>query len=100
MPRKIFILNCKRILGKDYIFYNLFFLFILISKINIMTFTNIVSEIQNLSFEDKENLKKLLEKYLIEEKRENIYNDYKESVQELKEGRLKFSDDIKELKNA
>ncbi len=63
-----------------------------------MTYNNLVGEIQNLSFEDKENLKELLEKYLIEEKRESIYKEYQESVQELKEGKLKFSDDIEELK--
>jgi hypothetical protein len=59
-----------------------------------MTYNNLVGEIQNLSFEDKESLKELLEKYLIEEKRESIYKDYRESAQELQEGRLKFSDDI------
>lgn len=63
-----------------------------------MTYNNLIGEIQNLSFEDKENLKELLEKYLIEEKRESIYMEYQESVQELKEGKLKFSDDIEELK--
>ena len=63
-----------------------------------MTYNNLVDEIQNLSFEDKENLKELLEKYLIEEKRESIYKEYQESAQELKEGKLKFSDDIEELK--
>ena len=63
-----------------------------------MTYNNLVDEIQNLSFEDKENLKELLEKYLIEDKRESIYKEYQESSQELKEGKLKFSDDIEELK--
>lgn len=37
-----------------------------------MTYTNLITEIQNLSYEDKESLKDILEKYLIEERREEF----------------------------
>ena len=63
-----------------------------------MTNNNLIEEIQNLSLEEKEDLKDLIDKYLIEEKREIIYKNYEESSRELKEGKLKFSNDIDELK--
>jgi hypothetical protein len=63
-----------------------------------MTYANLISEIQNLSYEDKESLKKILEKYLIEERREEIYENLVESKKEMKEGKLKYSNDINELK--
>jgi len=63
-----------------------------------MTFTNLISEIQRLTSEDKENLKVLLEKYIIEERRADFYNNYKDSVQEINEGKQRFSNDIKDLK--
>jgi hypothetical protein len=63
-----------------------------------MTYANLISEIQNLSYEDKESLKEILEKYLIEERREEIYENLVESKKEMKEGKLKYSNDINELK--
>lgn len=63
-----------------------------------MTYTNLVNEIQRLSYEDKENLKVILEKYLIEERREEIFKNYKDSIKELKQGKTKYSNDINELK--
>ena len=63
-----------------------------------MTYSSLVSEIQNLNYEEKENLKNLLEKYIIEERREYFYNNYKDSVQELKDKERKFSNNIQDLK--
>jgi phosphopantothenate synthetase len=62
-----------------------------------MTYTQLIKEVQELSIEDKENLKELIDKYLIEEKRETIYGNYKESLQELNEGKAKFSDNPEDL---
>jgi hypothetical protein len=64
-----------------------------------MTYTELIKEIQNLSTEDKENLKELIDKYLIEERREAIYKSYQESVHEINESKIKFSDNTDELKN-
>lgn len=61
-------------------------------------FANVVEEVKKMSSEDKEELKFLLERYLIEEQREEIYKNYKESLKELKENKLDFSNDINKLK--
>ena len=62
-----------------------------------MTYTQIVKEIQELPTEDKERLKELIDKYLIEEKREAVYENYQDSLREVREGKLKFSDKPDEL---
>ncbi|MBL7190550.1 hypothetical protein ISS30_02555 [bacterium] len=59
----------------------------------------LVEEIKKLSFEEKMEIKFLLEKYLIEERREEIFRNYQESMREEKSGKLKFSSDIDELKS-
>ena len=61
-------------------------------------FANVVEEVKKMSSEDKEELKFLLERYLIEEQREEIYKNYKESLNELKENKLDFSNDLNKLK--
>lgn len=63
-----------------------------------MTFKNLVDEILSLSLEDKESLKELIDKYLIDEKREVIYRSFEGAKRELQERRLKFSSDLNELK--
>lgn len=62
-----------------------------------MTFSDVVEAVKNLSGEEKEELKYLVEQYLREEKREEIYQNYLSSKQKEKEGTLNFSDDIDEL---
>ncbi len=62
-----------------------------------MTFSEVVEAIQKLSEEEKEEIKSLIEHYLIEEKRENIYQNYLVSKQKESEGKLTFSSDINEL---
>ena len=57
-------------------------------------FANVVEEVQKLSSEDKGELRFLLERYLIEERREEIYQNYNESLKELRENKLEFSSDI------
>lgn len=63
-----------------------------------MKFSSLVDEIKNLSLAEKEELEHLLHSYLIEERRTEIYQSCQESKQEDKEGKLKFSSDINELK--
>lgn len=63
-------------------------------------FGNLVDEIQKLSTEDKEELKFLLEKYLIEEKRKTILRNFKKARKEEKAGKLDFSNNINMLKES
>lgn len=62
-----------------------------------MTFSEVVESVKKLSFEEKEELKSLVEKYLIEERREEFYQNHLLSQQRQKEGKLNFSSDINEL---
>ena len=63
-----------------------------------MQFSHLVNEIQKLSFAEKEQLHNLLQKYLIEEKRDDIYHNYQMSKTEEHDGKLQFSSNIQELK--
>lgn len=62
------------------------------------SFTAIVEEVQKLSTEEKEELHTLLEKYLIEARREEIHQNYRDSKKRAQRGKLKFSDDVNELR--
>lgn len=61
-------------------------------------YNTLVEEVKKLSVEEKEELKFLIEKYLVEERREEIFKNYQESKKEIEEGQLEFSGDIKRLK--
>ena len=61
-----------------------------------MSFATLVEEIKKLPLEINE-LKYLIEKYVIEERRSKIYKNYKKSLIEAEQGKLKFSDDVDEL---
>lgn len=61
-------------------------------------FEDLVETIKSLSSEEKEEIKFLLERYLIEERREEIYQNYKESLKELEEGKINFTGSIDNLK--
>jgi len=65
-----------------------------------MTFSEVVESVKNLSTDEKEEIKSLIEHYLIEEKREEIYQNYLLSQQRQKEDKLNFSSDINELINS
>ena len=58
----------------------------------------LVENIKKLPLPEKEELKNLIEKYIIEEKREKIYENYLESLNEYKENKLQFSSNINELR--
>lgn len=63
-----------------------------------MSFTEVVNEVQKLSVSELEELRILLEKYLIEERRKEIYKHGEESRASVHERLGTFTDDIGELK--
>jgi hypothetical protein len=62
------------------------------------SFAEIVEEIKALSTQEKQELHELIEKYLIEERREEIYQSYICSISELEVGKAEFSSDTDKLK--
>ncbi|MDQ7054912.1 MAG: hypothetical protein Q9P14_19265 [candidate division KSB1 bacterium] len=65
-----------------------------------MQYDVLIENIKNLSLSDKEELKKLIEKYFIEEKRKEIAKNYSKSIAELRKGKLSFSSNIDELRKS
>jgi len=59
-------------------------------------FADLVNQIQRLSTEEKEELFKLLQKYMFEERRNAIFDAYQET--RVLEESLEFSSDIQVLK--
>ena len=62
------------------------------------TFAEIVEDVKTLSIQEKQELHLLIEKYLIEARRDDIYEGYALSVSELDQGKLSFSSDTDELR--
>ncbi len=58
----------------------------------------LIENIKKLPLSEKEELRNLIEKYIIEEKREEIYKNYLISLNEYKDNKLQFSSDISELR--
>ncbi len=65
-----------------------------------MTFSDLVETIKDLSIDEKEELQMLLKQYLREERREDIYENFKSAQAEEKRGELKYSAEINELKRS
>jgi uncharacterized protein YceH (UPF0502 family) len=63
-----------------------------------MTFSDVVEVIKNLSTEEKREIQLLLQQYPREERREEIYVNFKSAQIEQQNGELKFSSNIQELK--
>ncbi len=63
-----------------------------------MTFAGVVEEVKRLSVDEKQELRSLLDQYLVEERRQEIYENYLASSQELSRGELSFSSDSTQLK--
>ncbi|NEU76561.1 hypothetical protein PI95_029640 [Hassallia byssoidea VB512170] len=63
-----------------------------------MSFSDLVETIKSLSIEEKQEIQLLLSQYLREERREQIYENLKISQAEQQNGKLKFSNNINELK--
>lgn len=62
------------------------------------TFAAVVEEVQKLSLEEKEELRQLLDKYLVEARRGEIYNNYVTTREEERQGKLKAASSIGELR--
>ena len=62
------------------------------------SFAEIVEEVKALSTQEKQELHELIEKYLIEERREEIYQNYIFSLSELEDSKAEFSSDMDNLK--
>jgi hypothetical protein len=62
------------------------------------SFAEVVEEVKNLSTEEKLELQTLIERYLAEERRQEILESHQASLDELREGELVFSSDVKTLK--
>jgi hypothetical protein len=62
------------------------------------TFADLVDTIRDLPLNDKLEIKIVLEKSIIDEKRDKIYSNYLKSKKEDREKKLKFTSDIATLK--
>jgi hypothetical protein len=62
------------------------------------TYNVLIEEVKKLTREEMEELKFLVEKYLIEERRHDIFKNYQKSKKEVKEKQLEFSNNITKLK--
>lgn len=62
------------------------------------SFAEIVEEVKALSSREKLELQKLIERYLIEERQEEILDSYNQALKELDDGKLEFSSDTDALK--
>lgn len=63
-----------------------------------MTFSDVVEVIKSLSTDEKREIQLLLQQYLREDRRDEIYDNFKLAQVEQQKGDLKFSANIKELK--
>jgi hypothetical protein len=63
-----------------------------------MTFSDLVEAIKSLSTGEKQEIHLLLKQYLREERRDEIYQNFRSAQTEQQKGALKFSSDINELK--
>ena len=67
-------------------------------KTQALQFNSIIETIYGLPLEDRLEIVNLLEHNIADTRRNEIANNYKETQQEQKSGKLKFSSKIKELK--
>ncbi len=63
-----------------------------------MIFSDVIEAIKGLSTEEKQEIQLLLKQYLREERREEIYENFKAAQMEQQKGELKFSSNISELR--
>lgn len=63
-----------------------------------MTFSDVVEGVKNLSTDEKREIQRLLQQYLLEESRDEIYKNFKSAQTEAQAEELIFSADIEELK--
>ena len=64
-----------------------------------MTFSDVVEVIKSLATDEKRDIQLLLQQYLREERRDEIYASFKSAQVEQQKGELTFSSSIEELKH-
>jgi len=62
-----------------------------------MSFTDLVEEVRHLGLDEQLELQEILERNLVSLRREEIYRNHLETVEELGAGKVIFSSDIDEL---
>jgi hypothetical protein len=62
------------------------------------SFAEVVEEVKALSIQEKQELHQLIEKYLIEARRQEIFEGYVRSQTEFDEGKLEFSSHTNDLR--
>jgi len=65
-----------------------------------ITFNQFIDMVRELSLEEKEEIKSILEKDIIESRRSEIYQNYLDSKEEYNNGNLNFYNDIDDLKKS
>ena len=65
-----------------------------------MTFSDLVETIKELSTAEKQEIQLLLQQYLREERREDMYENFRSAQAEQARGELKYSANIDELKRS
>lgn len=65
-----------------------------------LQYSEITEAVQLLKYEDKIQLRELLNHYLIEESREEIYNNFQKSKNEVSSGSVKYYKSSDELRKA
>ena len=65
-----------------------------------MTFSDVVEAIKQFSADEKQEIQLLLQQYLREERREEIYENFKSAQIEQQNGELKFSANLSVLRRA
>ena len=63
-------------------------------------FVDIVEDVTSLSIDEMEEIKRIIEKVLIERRREEIAKSGEEAKKEYREGNLKFYDNTNDLMNS
>jgi phosphopantothenate synthetase len=63
-------------------------------------FAQVVEEVKQLSPAEKEELHELLKKYLIEERRHEILENYQASLEEMQNGKLTSFSDLDKLRDS
>lgn len=62
------------------------------------SFAQLVEDVKRLSTDEKQELHDLLEKYLVEQRRQEIADNHQASLDEVNHGKLTFSSDINALR--
>jgi hypothetical protein len=63
-----------------------------------ITFNDVVEVIRNLSTDEKQEIQLLLNQYIREQRRDQIYDNFKSAQVEQQKGEMKFSSNINELR--